>query len=339
VSPAAAKLIMVEQIFPDIYKIEIPLPKSPLRALNAYLIKGPERSLLIDTGWNRQECLGSMLSALEELKVDLDRTDLFITHLHADHFGLVEMLARKSTRIYFGKVDASVMMSIRKSSEERFDQLFRVYLTHGFPEMELRKATENHPGFRYGPLGAFDLLTLRDGDRIEVGGYLFSCIETPGHSPGHMCLYEGNKKLLVSGDHILLDITPNITWWLEMENSLEKYLTSLEKVYSLDVNLVLPGHRRPLNNHRERIKELQEHHRKRLVEVLHALQLGEKTAWEVAPYLSWDLEIHSWERFPPVQKWFAFGETIAHLQYLEAAGSALSREHKGRILFSPRRMK
>jgi glyoxylase-like metal-dependent hydrolase (beta-lactamase superfamily II) len=327
---------MVEQIFPHIYKIEIPLPKSPLKALNAYLLKGPDRYLLIDTGWNRQECLDAMLSALEKLKVDLDRTDFFITHLHADHFGLVGKLARKTTRVYFGKVDTSVMMSIRERPKERFNHMFRTYLNHGFPEAELRRAANNHPGFRYGPPPESDFLTLRDGDRIEIGDYSFSCIMTPGHSPGHMCLYEGDKKILLSGDHILVDITPNITWWPEMENSLGSYLTSLERVYSLDANLILPGHRRLMNNHRKRIKELQEHHKKRLEETRHALELGEETAWEIAPHLSWDLGIRSWKRFPPVQKWFAFGETIAHLKHLEATGTALIREHKGRIVFSPR---
>jgi glyoxylase-like metal-dependent hydrolase (beta-lactamase superfamily II) len=327
---------MIEQILPGIYRIEIPLPKSPLKALNAYLLKSEERFLLIDTGWNRKECLRSMLSGLEELKVDLNKTDFFITHLHSDHIGLVGELIRKTNSVYFGEVDASIAMSLRKRPKERLDLLFRTYLSHGFPEVELRGAAENHPGFRDGPPVPSDFHTLREGDRIEIGDYSFRCIETPGHSPGHMCLYEAREKILVSGDHILFDITPNITRWPEMENSLGEYLTSLKKVYNLDVKLVLPGHRRIMDNHRRRITELFEHHKNRLNEALHALESGEKTAWDVAPHLSWDIDVHSWERFPSVQKWFALGETIAHLKYLEACGNVLSREYKGRILFSLR---
>jgi len=259
---------MVEQILSDIYRIEIPLPQSPLKALNAYLIKGGERFLMIDTGWNRQECLDSMLSGLEELKVDLNKTDFFITHLHADHMGLIGKLIGKTSRVYLGKVEASVVASIRKRPEERYAQLFNMYLTYGFPEAELRSVMEKHPGLRYGPSTPVAFCTLRDGEKIEAGNYTFRCIETPGHSPGHMCLYEERAKILISGDHILFDITPNITRWPELENSLGEYLTSLEKVNTLDVELVLPGHRFIMNNHRERIKELQEHHKRRLDEVL-----------------------------------------------------------------------
>jgi len=63
-----------------------------------------------------------------------------------------------------------------------------------------------------------------------------------------MCLYEPAKKILVSGDHILFDITPNITFWPNLKNSLKAYLSSLEKVFSLQVDLVLPGHRNICNN-------------------------------------------------------------------------------------------
>ena len=79
---------MIEQVLPNIYRIEIPLPRSPLKALNSYLVKGEGRYLLIDTGQNREECKKEMLTSLKKLEVDLARTDFFITHLHVDHLGL-----------------------------------------------------------------------------------------------------------------------------------------------------------------------------------------------------------------------------------------------------------
>jgi hypothetical protein len=91
-----------------------------------------------------------------------------------------------------------------------------------------------------------------------------------------------------------------------------------------------------MNDHRGRISELIEHHEKRLNETLGSLEHGEKSAWEVAPHLSWDINFRSWETFPPAQKWFAVGETIAHLNYLRSRGDIVSREYKGRILFSLR---
>ena len=324
----------VEEILRNIYKIEIPLPKSPLKALNSYLIKAGGRFLIIDTGWNRQECRDEMLSNLKRLNVDLGKTDFFITHLHVDHLGLVANLATDSSTVYFNQKEAGMINCDSVEKERRWQKLYAVYLANGFPADELKKAVQSHPAHRYGLKERLDFCTVKEGDMIQIGDYSFRCIETPGHSPGHMCLYEANKKILVSGDHILFDITPNITFWLEMENSLKEYLASLEKVYTLDVNLMLPGHRNIWNNHTRRIKELQEHHQARLKEVLSSLEDGEKTAFQIAPYVTWDIQYSSWELFPAAQKWFAFGETLAHLTYLEEQGMIRRKMRENKILFS-----
>ena len=80
---------MVTELMKDIYRIEVPLPKNPMKLLNSYLIRSDGRSLVIDTGFNRPECKEALMSGLKELNVDFDRTDLFLTHLHADHSGLL----------------------------------------------------------------------------------------------------------------------------------------------------------------------------------------------------------------------------------------------------------
>jgi len=327
---------MVEEVSPNIYRIEIPLPGSPLKALNAFVLKSLDRFLIVDTGWNREECLSAMLSGLRELKVDLNKSDIVITHLHADHSGLVGELVRKGTRVYLGEADASIVLLIREKAEERLHDLWGAYLSHGFPEPELRKAMDNHPGFRYGLSSPIPFDTIRNGDVIRFGDQALTCISTPGHSPGHMCFYDPRKKILFSGDHILFDITPNITRWPEMEDSLHQYISSLRKVYGLEVSLVLPGHRSVMKDHRKRIDELIAHHESRLEEAVRALERGEKTAWEVAPHLTWDVTFRSWDLFPPAQKWFALGETIAHLRHLVGRGDAAVRKHKGRLLFSCR---
>ena len=280
---------MIEKIFPGFYRIEVPLPKSPLKALNSYLIRGQDRFLIIDTGMNREECFGPMHFSLEKLGVDIRNADFFITHLHADHLGLVERLASETSKVYFSEVEASIVTSIRERKEKRFNELFQFYLSNAFPEEELRKAVEKHPGFRYSPTRQINFSVLKEESTLRVGDYAFRCIQTPGHSPGHMCLYEPEKKILGAGDHILSDITPNITRWPERENALKAYLTSLEKVYPLDVNLVLPGHRSIFKDHRKRIAELQDHHGRRLAEILDALHDGNKTAWDVAPHVTWDI--------------------------------------------------
>ncbi len=325
---------MVELILPNFYRIEIPIPGSPLKTLNSYLIKGQKRCLLVDTGMNREECLTPMLSSLKELDVDLNKTDFFITHFHADHLGLVGKLSTETSKIYCSEVDSSIIINAMNSEGERTKEYFRFYVSNGFPEEELKKVLASHPGSRFRSNFQLSFSTLKEGDTIDIGAYSFRCIETPGHSPGHMCLYEADKRLLISGDHILFDITPNITCHQELENSLKAYLSSLEKVSILDVNLVLPGHRTIHKDLKGRIIELQEHHRDRLNEVLTALEGGEKTAWDVAPCLTWDIDISSWERFPVLQKWFALGETIAHLKYLEADRRIHGKLKNNKVLYA-----
>ena len=70
---------MIEEISPNLYKIEVPLPQSPLKATNSYVIKAQGQSLIVDTGMNREECKNSISSSLRELDIDLKRADFFIT--------------------------------------------------------------------------------------------------------------------------------------------------------------------------------------------------------------------------------------------------------------------
>ena len=306
---------MCEEVHPNLFRIQIPLPESPLKYLNSYVIKDPARSLIIDTGLNRQECLDAMQTGLDKLGIDLAKSDIFITHLHADHFGLVSKLVTDSTNIYFSRPDKELV-----ESWEGFGDMVAYAGRNGFPEDELKAAIEKHPGSRYGTDWMPELKVLDDGDLIDVGSYHFKCVATPGHTMGHTCLYEPNRKILVAGDHILTDITPNIQCWSDNENRLKHYLASLDKVYDLEVDLVLPGHRRLIDNHRARIEELKEHHQQRLDEVLSILARGPMSAFQVAAHMTWDIACDSWDQFPVTQKWFATGEAISHLRYQEDAG-------------------
>ena len=97
------KTDIVEEICSDLFCIKVPLPDSPLKYLNSYVVRAPDRSLIIDTGLNRKECLEAMQKGLDTLGIDLSKSDIFITHLHADHFGLVSELATDSTNILFSR--------------------------------------------------------------------------------------------------------------------------------------------------------------------------------------------------------------------------------------------
>jgi glyoxylase-like metal-dependent hydrolase (beta-lactamase superfamily II) len=320
---------MCEEILPNLFRNKIPLPESPLKYLNSYIIKDPARSLIIDTGLNRKECLEAMHKGLDTLGTDLSKSDIFITHLHADHFGLVSELATESTNIYFSRPDKELM-----ESWEGFGAMVAYAGQNGFPEDQLKAAIDKHPGAKYGSDWIPETKVLDDGDVIDVGDYHFKCVATPGHTMGHTCLYEPDKKILVAGDHILIDITPNIQCWSDTDNHLKHYLASLDKVHKLQVDLVLPGHRRLIDNHRVRIEELKKHHALRLDEVLTILKDGTMSAYEVASHMSWDIDCERWDQFPVAQKWFATGEALAHLRYLEEEAKVVRKRAAGTIKFT-----
>ena len=322
---------MIEEILSQLYKIEVPLPKSPLKAVNSYVIKAHDHSLIIDTGMNRKECMKVISSGLKELDVDLNKADFFITHVHADHLGLVSNLATDTSTIYFNQPDDDIINSVNY-----WEMVADFARMNGLPEDDLQRVIKNHPGIKYSSRGHLDFCILKEGDTISIGDYLFKCIETPGHTKGHLCLYEPNKKIFISGDHILIDITPNISLWSNEGNPLNDYLLSLDKVHDLDIELVLPGHRGISRNCKARIQQLKHHHYARANEVLSILERGNQNAFQVASQMSWDMPYKLWEQFPGPQKWFAVGEAIAHLKYLEEMGKVRREIKEQKVVFSPK---
>lgn len=323
---------MIEEILPNLYRIEIPLPKNPLRALNSYAIKSSERNLIIDTGWNEEPCMNAMQAGLKKLGIDIRKTDFFITHLHADHMGLLSRLDTERSTIYFNQPDADRINRINSVSV--WDEFLDYARLNGFPEDELQTVFRSHPGFKFKLEKKLPFHILREDDTIAIGEYRFVCVATPGHTKGHMCLYEPGKKILLSGDHILQDITPTIQLWSDDWNSLEEYLKSLDKIYKYDVELVLPGHRSIFRNCGERIEELKKHHQHRLQEIVAILESGPQNAFQVASKMSWDITYDSWDLFPVSQKWFAIGEAISHLRYLETKGKVRQETRAGIRVFS-----
>ena len=162
-----------------------------------------------------------------------------------------------------------------------------------------------------------DYEPLHEGDVIEVGGFSLEVIDTPGHTFGHISLYDRKRALFIAGDHVLGDITPNIQAWSDEHDPLDQFLASLRKVSQLDVELCLPGHRSLIEDFAGRIEELDQHHADRAAETVAVLRGGPKNAYQTAAGMTWDIRAETWDDFPIMQRWFATGETIAHLRYLE----------------------
>lgn len=289
---------------------------------------------MIDTGMNRKECYSVLKAALEELAIDLSKTDFFITHLHADHGGLVSELKTSTSKIYCSEKDSYI---INLGRDEGYWGKTKNFLgQNGFPEEILDKAINSHPGYKYCARGPLDFIIMANGDSLEIGDYHFKVFSTPGHTRGHLCLYEPHKELFFSGDHLLNDITPNISLFDADTNPLKQYLDSLDKTSQLDISLVLPGHRRVFEDYQGRIKELKLHHQARTQEVLDILSKQTLNGYQVSSRMTWDLTYKTFEEFPVQQKWFATGEGLAHIKYLVDQGLVARTLKNGIYLYSLR---
>lgn len=310
---------MITEIIPNIYKIDVVLPQNPLKNLNCYVIKGCERNLIIDTGFNRQECLQSLTEGISELGLDMEITDVFITHLHADHSGLVCEIISNNSKVYMNPVDNKLLCESIVDSSSYWGEREERYMLEGFPKEEIIKCRHSNPARHLASKNVFDIVPIKEGDKLKYGSYEFVAIVTPGHTPGHTCLYCEKEKLMFTGDHVLFGITPNIATWNEIPNSLGSYIESLKKIKEYDVKLALAGHREITGNFGQRIEALLLHHEKRLEDAYSiVLKNPGINAYDIASKMKWSIRARDWNDFPSTQKWFAVGETISHLNYLMA---------------------
>jgi len=326
-----------KEIFPDLYKLRIPLPIPSLRYLNSYLVKARDQCLLIDTGMCSDAAFNELRRQLAEIGIQPQNlTEILVTHFHIDHVGLISRLRKLS--------GAKLLVSAKESqatrlttSQSQWERWAHFYEDAGIPTETLEQMLRATPSHLYSEI--YEEIckpsrSLRTGDEISIGEYSFRTVWTPGHSPGHICLYEPERRLLIAGDHILLTITPHVTQWREEGNPLAEYLTSLKKVGKLDVDVVLPGHGELFNDHRKRIKELEDHHESRAMEILSELQTQRLTAYQIASRIHWDVEFPSWDRFPAFQKFLAVGETLAHLRFLEEQNQVRKVKQGRALLYS-----
>lgn len=317
---------MIEEVAENIYRIGVTLPDNPLKELNSYFIRGNERDLLIDTGFRREECREALEQGLKELNSKAERRDILATHIHSDHSGMADLFAGPDSTIYMSRVDLE--LEKRELNGEIHERRNARFLSEGFGEELLEKIHQTNPARTMCLPAVDDRFTgLEDQEEIQVGDYVLKMLLVPGHTPGNIMLWAEKQGILFSGDHVLFDITPNITQWEIMEDSLGDYLESLKKYENLQVNMTLPGHRKT-GDYQKRVRELIHHHHNRLQDCLDIVksQSG-MTAYEIAGRMGWKIRARSWEEFPPVQKWFAVGECLSHLDHLRKTG-VVSREQK-----------
>ncbi len=300
-------------------KIRVPLIGSPLGWVNSYVIKTDEGYTLIDCGWDTPDALEALRKGLDKLDIKLeDIRRLVITHNHPDHYGLAGRLVQLAKcGVTMHHLDAVHIESRYVNLGPLQEEMERWLRIHGGPPNELMAMVKGSEAILNRINIAKPDIEVSGGERIPAGKLEWEIIWTPGHSVGHICLYERTRKTFMSGDHILNPISPSVGLHAEsMGNPLADYVNSLENIRDLDVEMVLPAHGDEFPGFRERIDELLAHHRERLAEVCDVLaRRADQTAYEVASQMHWNLP-EKWDHWPPFMRRMALTEALAHLELL-----------------------
>ncbi len=313
------------EVTPGIYRMPLPLPVPTLSHVNTYLVKGDGGHLLIDTGWNTTESFDSLKEQLAELGVSgKEISRIVVTHAHPDHYGQAGKLKSLfGATLYFHHLEKDFIDTRYVSMEELIQELGRWLERNGVPPERLAELTQASLPLLQFVTPAMPDVTLYGGEVISIGDFSFNVLPTPGHAPGHICLYEPDKKILFSGDHILPTITPHVGLHPQSSsNPLGAYLDSLNRLKELQVNLVLPGHEQPFTEFRERVEDITHHHHLRNAEILAALDSKAKTAFELSTEITWlhDVNGVGWYKLSSWDKRMAILETLAHLEAMRAKG-------------------
>jgi glyoxylase-like metal-dependent hydrolase (beta-lactamase superfamily II) len=321
----------------EIRQIRLPMPDNPLRHINSYLIKADDGYVLVDCGWDLPVVLDALQAALADAGVGLDDVRrLVVTHYHADHYGLAGQLVRLGRlRLLMHRLDW-VYVRDTFSDMNAFARRSREWFTrNGLDQSSVaddQRAAE--------AAARFTLIEpdeqLEDNARIGLGANVLRVVWTPGHTPGHICLWDAGRELLLSGDHVLDPITPNVGYWGRGDgNPLGEFLASLHKVAELHADLVLPAHGEPFRGLRRRVAELLSHHTEREQIMLDALveEGGSATGAQVAERVPWTRHRHKLTDLPPFQQRMALSETLSHLEELRERRKLERFDEDGRTYY------
>lgn len=328
----------IEPIFDDIIQVQLPLPYA-LNHVNVYLLKGKSGWTIVDTGLNISAARAIWEEVFDRFQITAETLEqIVITHLHPDHFGMAGWLqTRFSTPerlipVYVSPDELINYARFWADLEQFAPPMVDMLIASGLPTTFAQEvmAGTMKTGQKTLPLPQLSAIPQDDLGRVKLGDRLFEMITAPGHADGQMIFYDSEEKLFLSGDQLLMKITPNIGFWHDTEKEvLGRYLDSLKRLEGYEVLIGLPGHKWLIQDWQGRIREMFDHHDDRLAHTFNALTAAGHTVHEVsqAVFRLQELNIH--------QSRFAVAETRAHLDLLESRGEIRCETRDGVWFFAP----
>ena len=311
------------ELFRGINQIKIPLPKTRMESVNVYIIEGNSGNLMIDTGWNSPDAFNFLAQEMKSSGFAMnDITEVVITHLHPDHFGLAGKISELSgAKIYMSQIDASLIDSRYFHPEPLLNEMSGFLKSNGLPDWELKMITEASADIRQFISPLSSTTGLNPGDKITMDPFEFQVILTPGHTAGHICLYEPNKKYLFSGDHILAEMVPNVSYHPQSgENPVGDYVNSLNVLAELEIRFVFPGHGSVFSGLAPKIDDILRMHRDRISSIQKVMGVTTQNGYDIARSLSWigNDGMVAYDKLEPINRRLALLDVLAHLQLMVA---------------------
>ncbi|MBI2706551.1 MAG: MBL fold metallo-hydrolase [Actinobacteria bacterium] len=329
----------VTEVAHGVLRLQLPIDFPGLGHVNTYALEDGDGFALVDPGLPGEKSWNDLNDRLERAGIPRRRVhSVIVTHSHPDHFGGAGLLAEETgARIIsserfrtFWDFDDDELAQREPGDGSppvrrlpNFDRPTPWGGTTEGPPPERRKQMEENIDemlrwFRV-PVPA---LRLADMDTISLAGREWFGLFTPGHTNDHLCLWDPEDGVMLSGDHVLPSITPHISGMVDGD-PLARYVESLDRVAAFDgVNIVLPAHGHPFTDLAGRVAEMKVHHEERLDRLR-----------EISSTLGWASVVDmSHELFAP-RSWgsMAESETYAHLHHMHLRGEAERREVGGKL--------
>jgi len=310
----------VEHLRPGIWVVPVPIPANSLRYVYVYVFETDAGPYIVDAGWNTDEAFDALSAGLETVGTSIsDVQGILVTHIHPDHYGLAGRVREASGAwVALHPADAALIIDRYDDPSPLLERMAAQLYRMGAPADEIG-ALQNAsmPVKQFVTQVRPDVL-LEDGERPDVPGWDLRSIWTPGHSPGHLCFWEPVNEVMLTGDHVLPHITPNIPFHPQAGNDpLGDFLRSLHKLEHSGAVEAWPAHEYRFADLDGRLGELVAHHEERFREALAAIDDGWHTAWEIAERMHWS---RPWDQIEGFMRRTAVSEAMAHLRALEVRG-------------------
>ncbi len=308
-----------ERILPGVWRLRLPLPWPGIPHCNAWAVAAGDGIVLFDCGLHEPGSLAQLQRALSQCSLRLEHVRLLVcTHAHSDHYGQAASIIEASGCELWMHPDHAHMRAAIDDPDAVRARRFEVALQSGVP---IEPLTEWSQSARTRDSG---IARLVEPDRDLVEGVVvdtdlgpWSVVQTPGHAPSHVCLHQPERRLLISGDHLLGRVSLYFDYgWTP--DPIAEFLGSLDKVEALDARLCLAGHARTFTDVQAHIGANRALVAQRLQTVLAAVaEHGPITAYDVVPLL------YGQTLSQLTASWW-LPETLGYLGHLENTGAVRS---------------